>query len=178
MQCRQPSLEGTGEITLRRLIKEALRMRPDRLVVGEVREAESLDLLIALNSGLPGMCSIHANSARDALAKLSTLPLLAGRNIDSSFVVPTVAASIDIVVHCELARNGVRRVVEIVATERPGHRSLIEASTIFALQRGALAATGSYPTKTAKFRAAGFDLSSVLSESLSRRSRRGSQGAA
>ena len=76
MQCRQASLEGTGEITLRRLIKESLRMRPDRLVVGEVREAESLDLLIALNSGLPGMCSIHANSARDALSKLSTLPLL------------------------------------------------------------------------------------------------------
>ena len=62
MQCRQPSLEGTGEISLRRLVKEALRMRPDRLVVGEVREAESLDLLIALNSGIPGMCSIHANT--------------------------------------------------------------------------------------------------------------------
>ncbi len=70
LQCRQPSLEGTGEVSLRRLIKEALRMRPDRLVVGEVREAESLDLLIALNSGLPGMCSLHANSAQDALAKL------------------------------------------------------------------------------------------------------------
>ena len=62
-------------------------MRPDRLVVGEVREAESLDLLIALNSGLPGMCTIHANSAQDALVKLCTLPLLAGRNIDSAFVV-------------------------------------------------------------------------------------------
>ena len=106
MQCRQPSLEGTGEITLRRLIKESLRMRPDRLVVGEVREAESLDLLIALNSGLPGMCSIHANTARDALAKLCTLPLLAGRNIDSAFVLPTVAGCIDIVVHCELDRHG------------------------------------------------------------------------
>ena len=128
-------------------------MRPDRLVVGEVREAESLDLLIALNSGLPGMCSIHANSARDALSKLSTLPLLAGRNIDSSFVVPTVASSIDIVVHCELARNGVRRVVEILATSGQVTGSLIEASTIFTVQRGVLAATGSYPTKTAKFRA-------------------------
>jgi hypothetical protein len=84
-------------------------MRPDRLVVGEVREAESLDLLIALNSGLPGMCSIHANSARDALVKLSTLPLLAGRNIDSGFVVPTVASAIDLVVHCELVKGGQRR---------------------------------------------------------------------
>jgi len=115
MQCRQPSLEGAGEITLRRLIKESLRMRPDRLVVGEVREAESLDLLIALNSGLPGMCSIHANSARDALGKLSTLPLLAGRNIDSAFVLPTVAGCIDIVVHCEIDRFGRRRVTEIIA---------------------------------------------------------------
>jgi hypothetical protein len=130
MQCRQPSLEGTGEITLRRLIKESLRMRPDRLVVGEVREAESLDLLIALNSGLPGMCSIHANSARDALAKLSTLPLLAGRNIDSSFVLPTVAGCIDIVVHCEIDRHGRRRVTEIIAPSGQLAGSTIEASPL------------------------------------------------
>ena len=163
MQCRQPSLEGTGEITLRRLIKEALRMRPDRLVVGEVREAESLDLLIALNSGLPGMCSIHANSARDALAKLCTLPLLAGRNIDSSFVVPTVAASVDIVVHCELTRNGQRRITEILAPSGLVTGGiLVEASLIFGLQRGILTATGSYPMRTAKFDASGFDLTSIL----------------
>ncbi len=163
MQCRQPSLEGTGEISLRRLIKEALRMRPDRLVVGEVREAESLDLLIALNSGLPGMCSIHANGARDALAKLCTLPLLAGRNIDSSFVIPTVASSVDIVVHCELDRGGQRRVTEIVAPSGQVTAGVIEASTVFSMRRGVLHATGSYPTKTTKFEASGFDLSSVLS---------------
>jgi len=162
MQCRQPSLEGTGEITLRRLIKESLRMRPDRLVVGEVREAESLDLLIALNSGLPGMSSIHANSARDALAKLSTLPLLAGRNIDSAFVVPTVASCIDLVVHCEIARGGKRRIVEIVAPSGQVTGSLVEASTIFELRSGMLTATGSHPTKLAKFRAAGFDPAAVL----------------
>lgn len=113
MQCRQPNLEGTGEVTLRRLIKEALRMRPDRIVVGEVREAESLDLLIALNSGLPGACTIHANSALDAIAKLCTLPLLAGRNIDASFVVPTVARCIDVVVHCALESSGHRVVREV-----------------------------------------------------------------
>ena len=163
MQCRQPSLEGTGEITLRRLIKEALRMRPDRLVVGEVREAESLDLLIALNSGLPGMCSIHANSARDAVAKLCTLPLLAGRNIDSSFVVPTVAASVDIVVHCELLRTGQRLITEILAPSGfVTGGTLVEASLIFGLQRGVLTVTGSYPTRTAKFDAGGFDLASIL----------------
>lgn len=81
LQCRQPNLEGHGEIPLRRLVKEALRMRPDRLIVGEVREAEALDMLVALNSGLAGMCTIHANSAADALTKLCTLPLLAGEKV-------------------------------------------------------------------------------------------------
>ena len=138
-------------------------MRPDRLVVGEVREAESLDLLIALNSGLPGMSSIHANSARDALSKLSTLPLLAGRNIDSAFVVPTVAGCIDVVVHCEIGRGGRRRVVEIVTPSGQVSGPVIETSTIFALDGAALVATGSHPTKLAKFRSAGLDPAAVLS---------------
>ena len=162
MQCRQPSLEGIGEISLRRLIKEALRMRPDRLVVGEVREAESLDLLIALNSGLPGMSSIHANSARDALVKLSTLPLLAGRNIDSSFVVPTVAASIDVVVHCELQRTGKRRVVEIVTPTGQHSGSTIEIATLFTLRTGGLEATGEQHGRPAKYLRAGFDPAALL----------------
>ena len=137
-------------------------MRPDRLVVGEVREAESLDLLIALNSGLPGMSSIHANSARDALIKLSTLPLLAGRNIDSAFVVPTVAGCIDIVVQCELTRGGARRVVEIVAPSGQVTGGVIEASAIFAMRDGSLEPTGGYPTRTSKFSAAGLNPASVL----------------
>ena len=114
LQTRQPNLEGIGEVTLRRLIKEALRMRPDRLIVGEVREAESLDLLIALNSGLPGACTIHANSAAEAIAKLCTLPLLAGQNISSDFVNPTVGNCIDLVVHCKLNPDGRRVVSEIL----------------------------------------------------------------
>jgi pilus assembly protein CpaF len=118
LQGRQPSLEGTGEVTLRRLVKEALRMRPDRLVVGEVRDAEALDLLLALNTGVPGAATIHANSARDALTKLTALPLLAGRNIDAAFVQPAVAASVHLVVHCERDARGRRRVAEIVAPER------------------------------------------------------------
>ncbi len=162
MQCRAPSLEGTGEITLRRLIKEALRMRPDRLVVGEVREAESLDLLIALNSGLPGMCSIHANSAQDALVKLTTLPLLAGRNIDSAFVVPTVASSINIVVHCSLHRSGRRQIAQIVATSGLVSAGTIETTTIFELRNGTLTSSGAYPVRLDKFRDAGFDPAIVL----------------
>ncbi len=152
MQCRQPSLEGTGEITLRRLIKEALRMRPDRLVVGEVREAESLDLLIALNSGLPGMCSIHANSARDAVVKMCTLPLLAGRNIDSAFVVPTVASCIDIVVHCEIDAAGRRRIGEIRALTGASTPVNIESDAIFAVRGDRLVPTGAVPAKRARVR--------------------------
>jgi pilus assembly protein CpaF len=164
MQCRQPSLEGVGEISLRRLIKEALRMRPDRLVVGEVREAESLDLLIALNSGLPGMSSIHANNAADALAKLCTLPLLAGRNIDSAFVVPTVASTIDVVVHCELGRTGKRRVVEIIAPTGTVTGSTVNSTPIFAIRKGALEPTGALPSRMEKFRRAGFDPAALVGE--------------
>ena len=157
MQCRQASVEGTGEITLRRLIKEALRMRPDRIVVGEVREAESLDLLIALNSGLPGACSIHANSAADALSKLCTLPLLAGRNIDASFVVPTVATCIDVVVHCELDRFGHRRVREIVSPTGTTSGGELEITTLFHLVEGELRSTGEIPTRLSKFDASNLD---------------------
>ena len=102
MQTRQANLEGIGEISMRRLVKEALRMRPSRIIIGEVREAEALDMLLALNSGLPGLASIHANSARDAVTKMCTLPLLAGENVSSRFVVPTVASAIDLVVHLDI----------------------------------------------------------------------------
>lgn len=162
LQCRQANLEGAGEIGLRRLIKEALRMRPDRLVVGEVREAESLDLLIALNSGLPGACSIHANSAQDALTKLCTLPLLAGRNIDSSFVVPTVATCIELVVHCELDRFGQRRVREIVAPTGRVVDNLVESATLFNLVDGQLTWTGETPPRLDRFVSAGVDPLSIL----------------
>lgn len=115
LQGRQASLEGTGEITLRRLVKEALRMRPDRLVVGEVRDAEALDLVLALNTGVPGAGTVHANSAAEALEKLTMLPLLAGRNIDRSFVAPALAAAVGLVVHCARDADGARRVQEVVA---------------------------------------------------------------
>ena len=138
LQCRGPSLEGTGEIALRRLVKEALRMRPDRLVVGEVRGAEALDLLIALNSGLPGMCSIHAKSAQQALVKLSTLPLLEGRNVDASFVLPTVAGTIDAVVHLERSPEGTRRLVSIIAPTGRITKGVIESRVVFEAREGTL----------------------------------------
>lgn len=126
MQTRGPNLQGDGEISLRRLIKESLRMRPNRLIIGEVREAEALDLLIALNSGLPGMGTIHANSARDALIKLETLPLLAGENISHAFIVPTVAAAIDLVIQVKIDSQGLRRITEIIFVTGRSENSRIE----------------------------------------------------
>ncbi|HEU0256998.1 MAG TPA: ATPase, T2SS/T4P/T4SS family, partial [Microbacteriaceae bacterium] len=162
MQCRQPSLEGVGEITLRRLIKEALRMRPDRIIVGEVREAESLDLLIALNAGLPGACTLHANGTAEALAKLCTLPLLAGRNISADFIVPTVARSVDLVIFCRMEAGGRRRIVEISATDGPDGRGGVMVRPLFCLVDGELAATGALPGRLEPFRARGIDLHAML----------------
>ncbi|SFI26301.1 MULTISPECIES: CpaF family protein [Microbacterium] len=132
MQGRQPSLEGTGEVTLRRLVKEALRMRPDRLVVGEVRDAEALDLLLALNTGVPGAATLHANSAGEALRKLAALPLLAGRNIDAGFVVPAIASSVHLVVHCARAADGRRFVSEVVAPTGRVADGVAETETVWA----------------------------------------------
>lgn len=130
MQTRQPNLEGVGEISLRRLVKEALRMRPGRIVIGEVREAESFDLLIALNSGLPGLCTIHANSALDAVTKLCTLPLLAGSNISSEFVNPTVGSCIDFVVHCQMLPSGKRQVQEIAEVSWDRQSASMQVTTV------------------------------------------------
>jgi len=110
MQTRPRSSEGLAEISMRRLVKESLRMRPNRIVVGEVREAECLDMLIALNSGVPGACTIHANSAWDAVEKLCSLPLLAGPNISSEFVRQAVGNSIDLVLFCRQVSGSARRV--------------------------------------------------------------------
>jgi pilus assembly protein CpaF len=118
LQTRQPNLEGVGEISLRRLVREALRMRPTRLVIGEVRQAEALDLLIALNSGIAGICTIHANSAFDAIEKLKLLPLLAGENIPAKFVSETVERNIDLVVHAEMDKSGHRRIAEVIVANR------------------------------------------------------------
>ena len=162
LQTRQPSLEGTGEIALRRLVKEALRMRPSRIVVGEVRQEECLDLLIALNSGLPGMCSIHANSAREAVVKLCTLPLLAGENIGTSFVVPTVAASVDLIVHTGTDQHGQRRVREIVAVPGRVEGEVVETSDIFTTRDDRLVRADGYPPHPERFRRLGIELATLL----------------
>jgi pilus assembly protein CpaF len=161
LQTRPANLEGEGAIDLRRLIIEALRMRPDRIIVGEVRQQEALDLLVALNSGFPGMTSIHANSAAEALTKLTTLPLLAGENVSHGFVLPTVAGCIDLVVH--LGRLGGQRVTrEIVSVGARVEAQRIETAPLFGRRSGELKWTGSLPLKRDKFEEAGIDLHRVL----------------
>ena len=161
MQTRQAGLEGTGEVTLRDLVREALRMRPTRMIVGEVRAAECLDLLLALNSGLPGMATIHANSAREALVKLCTLPLLAGENISARFVVPTVASSVDIVVHLGVDGRGVRRINEVVAVPGRVEHDVIETEHLFRRDADGLVRTQGMPPRLDAFARAGIDVQAL-----------------
>lgn len=164
MQTRQAGLEGTGEIRLRDLVKESLRMRPSRVIVGEVRAEECLDLLLALNSGLPGMCTIHANSAREALVKMCTLPLLAGENISARFVVPTVAASVDLVVHLGVDPHGVRRVNEVVGVPGRVENDIIEAEPLFERRGGELRRTRGMPPRVEQYERAGIDVHRLLGQ--------------
>lgn len=166
MQTRPANIEDRGEITLRRLVKEALRMRPDRIVIGEVRQAEAFDMLIALNSGIPGACTIHANSAREAIRKLCVLPLLAGENVSPSFVVPTVASAIDLVVHVQRDRQGVRRVTEILGLSGRVEQDVVEASEIFIDRgRGLGRGAGAAP-RPDLFDRAGYSLAKLLGGEL------------
>ncbi|HWM54509.1 MAG TPA: CpaF/VirB11 family protein, partial [Solirubrobacterales bacterium] len=115
LESRPASVEGRGEVTIRDLLRNALRMRPDRIVIGEVRGAEALDLLTALNTGHDGALStIHANSPADALSRLETLVLMAGVGLPHEAIAAQVRSGIDLVVQLERRADGSRRVTEIV----------------------------------------------------------------
>ena len=165
LQTRQASLEGTGEIPLRRLIKEALRMRPSRLVVGEVRQEEALDLLVAMNAGMPSMCSLHANGSRDAISKLCLLPMLAGSNVSAEFVVPTVASVVDILVHTALQPDGTRKVQQITSVTGRIEGNSVEIGDIFKFQNGRLESQGIFPEKLDHFQAHNIDVTNLIGAS-------------
>jgi pilus assembly protein CpaF len=136
---------------------------PDRLIVGEVRQEEALDLLIALNSGVPGLATVHANSAREAVTKLCTLPLLAGENVGHHFVVPTVASSVDLVVHLVKDGSGRRRVREIVALPGRAENGVVETAQLFATDpSGRLVRSDGFPPHAERFSWAGYDLGQLL----------------
>ena len=139
-------------------------MRPSRMIVGEVRQEESLDLLIALNSGLPGMCSVHANSAREAVVKLCTLPLLAGENVTDAFVVPTVASCVDLVVQIGVEPDGSRRVREIVALPGRVEGAVVETEDVFTSVDGKLFRAQGFPPHLDRFERHGIDLVALLAD--------------
>jgi pilus assembly protein CpaF len=119
LESRPPNVEGRGEVTIRQLVRNALRMRPDRIVVGEVRGAEALDMLQALNTGHEGsLTTVHANSPEDALRRVETLALMAGVGLPHSAVREQVASAIDLVVHQARAGDGRRRVESVAEVVR------------------------------------------------------------
>jgi pilus assembly protein CpaF len=119
LESRPAGVEGRGEVTVRELLRNALRMRPDRIVIGEVRGAEALDLLTALNTGHAGALStVHANSPADAVNRLETLALLAGVGLPHEAIAGQVRRGVDLVAHMERRRDGTRRVTEIAEVRR------------------------------------------------------------
>jgi pilus assembly protein CpaF len=121
LEARPPNIEGRGEVTIRDLVRNALRMRPDRIVVGEVRDAAALDMLQAMNTGHDGsICTVHSNSPRDALARLETMVLMAGLDLPVRAIREQVASALDLIVHQSRFKDGTRRfthVTEVVGME-------------------------------------------------------------
>ena len=141
MQTREAGLDGGASITLRDLVREALRQRPDRIVVGEVRGPEALDMLMALNAGCSGIATIHANSGRDALEKLVSYGVLAGDNISIPFLRRTVASVVDLVVF--LRRDGAaRRVHEILSVPEQLDPDVFTVAPVFEWSGSSLVASG------------------------------------
>lgn len=119
LEARPPSVEGRGEVTIRRLVRNALRMRPDRIVVGEVRGPEALDMLGAMSSGHDGsLCTVHAGSPEEALRRIETLALMAGVGLPHAAIREQVAGAIDLVVHQARQGDGTRRVVALAEVVR------------------------------------------------------------
>src|SRR5690606_30402011 len=114
LETRDANSEGKGRIGIRELIRASLRMRPDRIIVGEVRGAEALDMLQAMNTGHDGSLStIHANSPRDALSRLETMVLMAGVELPSRSIREQIASALDVIVHLQRFRDGSRRVTQV-----------------------------------------------------------------
>ena len=115
LETRPPNIEGRGEINQRDLMRNALRMRPDRIIVGEVRGPEAFDMMQAMNTGHNGsMSTIHSNSARDALGRIENMILMGTGNLPMRAIRTQIVSALDLVVHTERMRDGVRRVTEVV----------------------------------------------------------------
>jgi len=168
LETKPPNVEGRGAVTTRDLVRNALRMRPDRIVVGECRGGESLDMLQAMNTGHDGsLTTLHANSPRDALSRLETMTLMSGMDLPLKVIREQVASAVDLIVHQSRLRDGSRKVTAI--TEVAGMEGeTIVLTDIFKFEQtgitsdgkvlGELKPTGIRPLFSTRLEAAGFKL--------------------
>jgi len=172
LEARPPNIEGEGEVTIRDLVRNALRMRPDRIIVGEVRGTEALDMLQAMNTGHEGsLTTVHANSARDALSRIETMVIMAGFDLPLRAVRQQLSSALDLIVQIERMQDGGRRVTSITEVQRM-EVEVITLQELFAfrIERiteervivGTLAATGLRPTFLGKFEKRGVPLPTGL----------------
>jgi pilus assembly protein CpaF len=172
LESRTRNAEGEGEVTIREMVRNSLRMRPDRIIVGEVRGAEALDMLQAMNTGHDGsLCTLHANTPRDALARAETMVLMAGYDLPIRAIRQQVCSALDLVVHLARVRDGSRRVTAISEVLRM-EGDVITLQDIFAFEQeritpdgkviGRLGPTGTRPSFLEKFERYGVALHTSL----------------
>jgi pilus assembly protein CpaF len=168
LESRPKNIEGEGEVPIRELVRNSLRMRPDRIVVGEVRGAEALDMLQAMNTGHDGSLStVHANSPRDALARVETMVLMAGYDLPVRAIRQQVCSALDLIVHLERMEDGSRRVTAITEVQRM-EAEVVTLQDLFKFKfeeapgdgkvLGALTCTGLRPASMHKFEKRGITL--------------------
>ncbi len=168
LEAQPPDLDGEGEITIRGLVRNALRMRPDRIVVGEVRGGEALDMLQAMNTGHDGsMTTVHANTPRDALTRLETLVLMAGFDLPVGAIRRQISSAVDVIVQQARLRDGSRKVTKISEVQGMEGEVIVMQDVFTFLEAGQdqegrvvgeLQPTGIRPRFDTRLKAAGFDL--------------------
>jgi len=168
METRMPNVDGIGGVTTRDLVRNALRMRPDRIIVGEVRSGEALDMLQAMNTGHDGsMTTLHANSPRDAISRLETMSMMAGLDIPLMALRTQIAAAIDLIIHMERLSDGTRKVVRVTEVPRM-EGDIVTLSDLFKFEQtgvlsngkvqGEMEPTGLRPLFTPRLEATGHKL--------------------
>jgi pilus assembly protein CpaF len=179
LESRPQNIEGRGEVTIRDLVRNALRMRPDRIIVGEVRSSEALDMLQAMNTGHEGSLStVHANTPRDAVTRLETMVLMAGMDLPIRAVREQIAAAIDLIVHINRLRDGSRRVTRITEVQQM-QGDVLSLQDIFSFDYdagvddqgrllGRLRPTGLRPNFAERLSQQGYELTSVMFGGLAR----------
>jgi pilus assembly protein CpaF len=173
LEKRPPNVEGKGEVTIRSLVINALRMRPDRIIVGEARGGEALDMLQAMNTGHDGsMTTIHSNSARDSLRRIETMVLMAGMELPLKAIREQVASAIDLVIQMNRLRDGTRKVVNVAEVQGMEGETIV-MQDLFVFEQtgiqngrvmGALKSTGLRPMFAEKFQVNGIELPASIFE--------------